>query len=164
MKRASGASKVAKRYEIWGYTDSTGNEYAIIGSSVGTHIFDVTNAVNSHEVVFIPGRIQGPSLIHRDFHDFDQYLYIVADEGMSSLQIADLRFLPDSAPLVYDSDSLLRTSHNIFIDTASKVLYTCGGIAKMHNGPLLTTNHLSLYSLAPYLLLLDHSYSSRLSK
>jgi choice-of-anchor B domain-containing protein len=133
--------------EIWGYTDSVGNEYAIIGSSVGTHIFDVTDAVNSHEVVFIPGRIQGPSLIHRDFHDYEQYLYIVADEGMSSLQIADLRFLPDSAPLVYDSDSLIRQSHNIFIDVVGKKLYTCGGVSIMHNSTILTTNHLSVFSL-----------------
>ena len=59
--------------EVWGYARD-GKEYAIIGSTMGTHIFDVTDAVNSHEVVFIPGRVQGPSLIHRDFHDYDQYL------------------------------------------------------------------------------------------
>ena len=29
--------------DIWGYADSAGNEYAIIGSSWGTHFVNVTN-------------------------------------------------------------------------------------------------------------------------
>ncbi len=33
----------------------------------------------------------GVGVIHRDYHDFDGYLYIVCDEGSSStLQIVDI--------------------------------------------------------------------------
>ncbi len=112
--------------EIWGYAKN-GKEYAIIGSTAGTHIFDVTEPASSEEVAFVEGAVTGPIVVHRDFHDYDDYLYIVCDEGPSTLQIVDLRFLPDSAPTVYDSDALFNRSHNIFIDTSSARMYMCGG-------------------------------------
>ncbi|HIA37089.1 MAG TPA: choice-of-anchor B family protein [Flavobacteriales bacterium] len=133
--------------EVWGYARD-GREYAIIGSTIGTHIFDVTDPKNSHEVAMVPGAVQGNSLIHRDYHDYDDYLYIVADEGLSTLQIVDLMLLPDSAPIVYDSDSLVRTSHNIFIERETKRLYVCGGAVLSSIGPVVTANHLSVFSLA----------------
>lgn len=112
--------------EIWGYARD-GKEYGIIGSTAGTHIFDVTEPANSEQVAFVEGKVTGPIIVHRDFHDYDDYLYMVADEGPSSLQIADLRFLPDSAPVVYDSGSLFPRAHNIFIDSTSARMYVCGG-------------------------------------
>ncbi|PCJ28376.1 MAG: hypothetical protein COA97_01740 [Flavobacteriales bacterium] len=127
--------------EIWGY-EKNGREYAIIGTTVGTHIFDITDVNNVDTVDFIPGRVQGGQIIHRDYDTYQDYLYIVCDEGASSLQIADLTFLPDSAPLVYDDNALIIKSHNIFIDTASGLLYTCAGETNLGN------NDLSIYSLA----------------
>lgn len=109
--------------EVWGVT-LEGREYAIIGTTMGTNIFDVTNPGQSVEVAFIPGKDTGPKIIHRDYHDYNGYLYAVSDEGASSLQIIDMTSLPDSAPVVYDSDSLIITSHNIFIDTANARLYS----------------------------------------
>jgi choice-of-anchor B domain-containing protein len=112
--------------EIWGYAKN-GKEYAIIGSTAGTHIFDVTNPATSHQVALVPGAVTGSQVVHRDFHDYDDYLYTVCDEGPSTLQVIDLRFLPDSAPVVYDSDALFSRCHNIFIDTSSARMYMCGG-------------------------------------
>jgi len=112
--------------EVWGYAKDN-REYAIIGSTAGTHIFDVTDPGASTEVAFIGAAVTGPQVVHRDYHDHDDYLYIVCDEGTSTLQIADLRFLPDSAPVVYDSDALFSRAHNIFIDTSSARMYVCGG-------------------------------------
>ena len=112
--------------EIWGYAKN-GKEYAIIGSTAGTHIFDVTAPESSTQIALIEGAVTGSQVVHRDFHDFDDYLYIVCDEGPSTLQIADLRFLPDSAPVVYDSNALFNRSHNIFIDSTSARMYMCGG-------------------------------------
>jgi choice-of-anchor B domain-containing protein len=127
--------------EVWGYAKN-GREYAIIGSTAGTHIFDISDINNVDTVDFIPGRLQGGAVVHRDYDTYKDYLYIVCDEGASSLQIADLTFLPDSASLVYDSNALIKKSHNIFIDTASGNLYTCGGLTDLGN------NQLSIYSLA----------------
>ena len=126
--------------EVWGYA-SNGREYAIIGSTDGTHIFDITDINNVDTAYFIPGRVQGGQIVHRDYDTYRDHLYIVSDEGQSSLQIADLSFLPDSAPVVYDDDLLITTSHNIFIDTAAGNLYSCGGVTD------LGVNYLSVYSL-----------------
>ena len=85
--------------EIWGVVVD-GREYAIIGSTYGTHFFDVTTPENSHEVGFVMGRVVGPEIIHRDYHDYKGYLYAVSDEGPSSLQIIEISNLPDSVHVV----------------------------------------------------------------
>ena len=110
--------------EVWGYA-IPGNEYAIIGSTAGTHIIDVTDPESIFEAFFIEGAVMGSSIIHRDYHDFKGYLYAVADEGsQSTLQIIDLNQLPDTVITVYDSNELFNRSHNIFIDSSSGRLYT----------------------------------------
>ncbi|MCI5056329.1 MAG: choice-of-anchor B family protein [Flavobacteriales bacterium] len=111
--------------DVWGMSFD-GREYAVIGSTFGTHIFDVTDPANALEVDRVPGKVQGHQLNHRDFHSFGKYLYGVCDQGDGSLQIIDLNYLPDSASLVYNSDALLMRAHNVFIDTSSALLYACG--------------------------------------
>ena len=111
--------------EVWGITNE-GREYAIIGSTYGTHFIDVTNPNNPTEVYVLEGGTTGPAIIHRDFHDLDGYLYAVADEGsQSTLQIMDFSFLPDSVHVVYDSKEFIRRSHNIFIDSSTSIMYSC---------------------------------------
>ena len=122
--------------EVWGYAKNA-REYAIIGTTLGTHIFDVTVPAASEEIAFIEGELTGPQVVHRDYHDYDEYLYIVCDEGASTLQIVDLRQLPDTAMVVYDSPILFPRSHNIFIDSSSARMYMCGG-----------TMEFAVYSLA----------------
>ncbi len=108
--------------EIWGVVVND-VEYAVIGSSNGTHIFDITNPADLVEVAFIPGAVQGANIVHRDYHDFKGYLYAVADEGVSTLQIIDISKLPDEAPVVYDSNVFFEKAHNIFIDENRCRLY-----------------------------------------
>ncbi len=122
--------------EIWGFAIN-GREYAVIGSTMGTHIFDVTVPNSIDAVAFIPGAAQGTGIVHRDYKSYQNYLYMVCDEGASTLQIADIGYLPDSAPLVYNSAALFQRSHNIYIDTATAKMYVCGG-----------SNQLEVYSLA----------------
>ncbi len=111
--------------EVWGLVVE-GREFAVIGSTMGTHIFDITDIANVDSVAFIPGKVTGPAIIHRDYHDYNGLLYIVADEGISSLQIVDISQLPESVEVVYDSGELITRAHNIFIDTTAAVLYGCG--------------------------------------
>jgi hypothetical protein len=74
--------------EIWGLQVNS-VEIAIIGSTAGTHFFDVTNPSSATQVGFIAGAYTGSGVIHRDYHDYNGYLYIVCDEGnTSTLQIA----------------------------------------------------------------------------
>ena len=120
-----GTSEYDNAYnEIWGLVVN-GREFAVIGSTSGTHIFDVTDPVNSEQVQFIPGAAAGTQIIHRDYHDRNGFLYAVSDEGNSTLQIIDIKQLPDAAPVIYDSNELIKTAHNIFIDENLNKLYGC---------------------------------------
>ncbi len=111
--------------EVWGMVVDD-REYAIIGSTKGTHFIDVTDPNSPEEVAVIDGAVSGSEIIHRDFHDHRGYLYVVADEGdESTLQIMDYSGLPDNVKVVYDSKEYIRRSHNIFIDAEQDILYSC---------------------------------------
>ncbi len=111
--------------EIWGVV-ANDKEFAVIGSTRGTHFFDLTDMTNPQELTnaYVAPGVQGGSIIHRDYHDYKCYLYAVADEGSgSTLQIIDYSDLPNSTTVVYNSNNAIRRAHNIFIDTAQAVLY-----------------------------------------
>lgn len=112
--------------EVWGFVQD-GIEYGVIGSTRGTHIFNLSNPSAPILVDFIWGRDTGTQIVHRDYHDYKGYLYAVSDEGDASLQIMDLSYLPDSVHVVYDQDTIFKRSHNIFIDTISGKMFSCGG-------------------------------------
>lgn len=122
-----GSSKYNNTYnEVWGLYVN-GSEYAIIGSTAGTHFINVDDPANPREDFFVQGSSYGPHIIHRDFHDYNGYLYIVADEDIGTLksrmQIVDISQLPEKVEVVYDSDDRIRKAHNIFIDTSQAKLY-----------------------------------------
>ena len=133
--------------ECWGLVVND-REFAIIGSTAGTHFFDITDPTNSLEVAFVEGGYTGGGVIHRDYHDFSGYLYIVCDEGNSStLQIVDITNLPNSVNTVYDSNALFTKSHNIYIDTATAKLYACASNSAMDVYDLnIRTNPTLIYS------------------
>jgi choice-of-anchor B domain-containing protein len=123
------ARKPSARYnEVWGFVQD-GREYGVIGSTMGTHIIDVTDPTNIYEVDFVEGAFQRNWVTHRDFKDYNGYLYGVCDQGKttSTLQVMDLSYLPDSVHVVYDTSEFFFNSHNIFIDTAKAKLYACLG-------------------------------------
>ena len=108
---------------VWGHARD-GREYAIIGSTMGTHIIDVTPGDITGPVAFIPGNDQGGDIVHREYKTYRDRLYAVTDEGQGTLQIIDLRHLPDSAPVIYDDNALFSRAHTLWIDTANARLYT----------------------------------------
>ena len=120
--------------EVFGF-EIKGVEYAVIGSTQGTHIIDITNPSATVEVDFIPGKYRG-NVTHRDFDVHNGFLYMVCDQASSSLQVADLSYLPDSVHVVYDNNNLVVRSHNIFIDSANDILYSCGGSKLAGNNEL----------------------------
>lgn len=118
-----GSAAYNNRYnEVWSVAVK-GREYAVIGSTKGTHFIDVTNPAQPFEADYIPGKAQGPAIIHRDYKTYKHYIYGVCDEGNSSLQIMDVSTLPDSVRLASNSSSIIVTTHNIFIDTSRAMLY-----------------------------------------
>ena len=81
---------------IWGYTDSLGREYALLGCNTGTAIIDITNPSAPAEKAFIPG---GTSIWH-EIQSWGKYAYVVSEASGSGVQIIDLSQLPNSAALV----------------------------------------------------------------
>lgn len=80
----------------WGWTSPAGREYAIIGYSVGTAIYDITDAPSIVQCDTVPGPVSYYN--YREFTVVDHYLYIVSEgsSGNAGLQIVDLQYLPDS--------------------------------------------------------------------
>ncbi|HSD64100.1 MAG TPA: choice-of-anchor B family protein, partial [Ignavibacteriaceae bacterium] len=96
--------------DIWGYTDSEGREYALLGVYTGTSIVDITDPVNPYEVAFVPG----PNSEWRDIKTYQHYMYTVS-EGGNGLQMVDLANLPNGVTLVGYNTTYFNSAHNLFI-------------------------------------------------
>ncbi|NQV86757.1 MAG: choice-of-anchor B family protein, partial [Woeseiaceae bacterium] len=102
----------ARGADIWGFIDlNTHREYAIVGYSSGTAVYDVSDAENPREVGFINGQ----STTWRDVkvhqfwnaadHRWNAYAYITADNASDGLFIVDLSQLPHRvARINYNTD------------------------------------------------------------
>ena len=70
----------------WGFTQGD-KEYAIIGSTEGTHFFQLDETNKLKPCGFIEGKFNSSQVIHREFKTFGNYAYSICDEGNSSMQI-----------------------------------------------------------------------------
>jgi choice-of-anchor B domain-containing protein len=102
-----------------------GREYAVAGSTEGTHVFEISDQNTFIPKGFVKGRFSHPSVYHRDYATYQHYLYAVCDEGVSDLQIIDFQYLPDSIHLVKEDSVQFGRVHNVFIDTFQAKLYSC---------------------------------------
>ena len=98
--------------DIWGWESPKGREYVIMGGKAFTYFIDITKPGNPQLVAKKPGR--GNRGIHRDYATYQHYCYAVTDESPGALKIYDLQYLPDSVPLVYDSQEFSERAHNVF--------------------------------------------------
>lgn len=131
--------------ECFGF-EKYGVEYAVAGSTEGTHIFRLSDDNKLESIDFVEGHFNSPQVIHRDYAVYDHYLYGVCDEGESSLQIMDLNYLPDSVHLVGNDDTTFARVHNVFIDTNSALMYTCI-ISKKENNIVQIARSMEVFSL-----------------
>jgi choice-of-anchor B domain-containing protein len=98
--------------DIWGYVDTLGNEYALLGVRTGVSIISLADPANPVEVAFFPGQ----QTIWRDLKVHDHYAYVVSDQSTEGMWIIDLSYLPDSAVFVRAQTDYFVRAHNIFID------------------------------------------------
>jgi len=115
----------ARYNDVWAF-ERMGEEYAAIGSTIGTHIIHLPRTGALREVAFIPGGAAGSYVVHRDFATFGDYLYGVCDQQPSALQVIDLRALPDTAYLSLTTDAFFSTAHNITVDECTGKVYVSG--------------------------------------
>jgi choice-of-anchor B domain-containing protein len=116
-------SSLVRYSDCYGFTWNN-EEYAVAGSTEGTHIFRISAENKFVPKGFVKGRTANASVSHRDYATYQHYLYAVSDEGTSNLQIIDFQYLPDSIHLVKTDSVLFGRVHNIFIDTAQQKLYS----------------------------------------
>jgi choice-of-anchor B domain-containing protein len=131
----------------WAFTQND-KEYGIIGSTEGSHFFELTDENKFKFIDFVPGRFVSSQAITREFKTYSHYAYATCDEGTSGFQIIDLAYLPDSVHLVADyRDALFGRVHNLFVDSANALLYLCL-VTPVQNNAELSMVPLRVYSLA----------------
>ena len=141
------AASTQMRYnECFGF-EIDGREYAVVGSTEGSHFFELSDQNTFLDRGFIEGKYNHPLVVHRDYAIYQNYIYAVCDEGESSLQIIDLSQLGQGNPqLIAENDSIFARVHNIFIDTNEALLYACS-ITEMNNGTVISDRSMRVFSL-----------------
>jgi choice-of-anchor B domain-containing protein len=101
--------------DVWGYTDSSGHEYALVGVYNGFSIVDIDTPSNPQQIHFVGGS----NTSWRDVKVWGHYAYVVS-EGNDQLLIVDLSQLPNSITTYTRSPLGMSSCHNIFIDEFGK--------------------------------------------
>ena len=124
----------AEGNDIWGYVDSSGIEYALMGLTDGFSVVDLSDPTNPTESFFI----SGPNSTWRDIKVWGHYAFVTADEGSAGLLIVDLDDLTGNTFLYTNDDFndsfICERAHNIYIDENGKA-YLFGGNIGGNNTP-----------------------------
>jgi choice-of-anchor B domain-containing protein len=110
----------------WGYVDDDGTEYALVGTSFGVSIVDITDPDNP-QVKF--NVLHTPSF-WREIKTYGHYAYATNEDG-GGLLVMDLQYLPDSVPqysFVYEDANGFQQDdgHELWIDEKGR-LFIVGG-------------------------------------
>lgn len=106
--------------DVWGYVDSLGNEWAIVGAQDGVSLVNLSNPSNPTLAFHFPG----VNTTWRDIKTWGPYAYIT-NEGGDGLRIIDLRGLPANAVSKDTIINGMTTGHNLYIDNG--LAYIVGG-------------------------------------
>ena len=107
-----------KLNDIWGYVDESGNEYALVGLTIGFSVVALDQGDTPVEVARIPG----PPSTWRDVKTFGNHAFITHDNTFDfesqGLLVVDLSDIENgNAPYYsFNDDSLFTRAHNIYID------------------------------------------------
>ena len=109
---------------IGGYVDSLGNEYALVGTSTGLSIVDVTNPTNPAERFSVTSVTD----FWREVKTWKGFAFVTTEGANAGLTIVDLRSLPDTIySRVYkgngDIFNQLLKIHALHIDNGYCYLY-----------------------------------------
>ncbi len=110
-----------KLNDVWGYADSLGNEYALVGTRKGFSILDVTDPVNGMPELFYR---DGFNSTWRDIKTWKHYAYVTTDRTQDGtgfgLLIVDMSTLATSdtiASKYYTGVNYpFQSAHNLYID------------------------------------------------
>jgi choice-of-anchor B domain-containing protein len=107
-----------KLNDVWGYVDSLGNEYALVGTHTpgGVSVVDLSDPANPVEVAFV----EDANSLWRDMKTWGTHAY-ATNENAQGMLIIDLSSLPDASGITSTRytgpvGSSWSSAHNLFID------------------------------------------------
>jgi choice-of-anchor B domain-containing protein len=107
--------------DVWGYTAPDGREYALLGTTTGTAIYNCTDPAAPYRTGFIGGAVS----TWRDMKTYGNYAYVVT-EGGTGVQIISLAD-PENPFLVKTwGTGIVAHAHNIAIDLGTGLAYIPG--------------------------------------
>ncbi len=109
---------------IGGYVDSLGNEYALVGTTTGLSIVDVSNP----DIPVLSFEVNGVESIWREVKTWNGFAYVTTEGTNGGLTIIDMRELPDTIySHVYRGDGAilnqLSKAHTLHIDNGFCYVY-----------------------------------------
>jgi choice-of-anchor B domain-containing protein len=110
----------------WGYTAPDGRRLALVGTSAGLSVVDVTNPASPR----LTGSISGGSSAWREVKTYREFAYVTT-EAQTGLDIVDLRD-PDRPVKLRTWSETFQSAHSLWIDAESGLLYANGTQSGMH--------------------------------
>jgi choice-of-anchor B domain-containing protein len=110
----------------WGYTAPDGRRFALVGTSAGLSVVDVTNPGSPR----LTGTIAGGSSAWREVKTYREFAYVTT-EAQTGLDIVDLRDPNRPAKLRTWSETFA-SAHTLWIDDETGLLYANGTQSGMH--------------------------------
>ena len=120
--------------DIWGWTSSTGKEYAILGRVFGTSFVDISDPQNPVYLGELPTHgAFGSSW--RDIKTYNDHAFIVSEASQSGMQVFDLTQLKSvtNPPVTFSETTHYNqnsSAHNIVINEDSGYAYLVGAARK----------------------------------
>ena len=122
--------------DIWGWVNSNGREYALVGKDVGTAFVDVTNPVAPVYIGELPTATVSNNW--RDIKVYNEYAFIVSEADGHGMQVFDLSQLVGAGSAVtFEANTTYNgfgSAHNIAINEETGYAYGVG--TDMNSGGL----------------------------
>lgn len=120
----------------WHHVDQNGGEWALVGTSVGLSIVDVSDPTQPVQKFTVPGLTNN----WREVRTWAGYAYVCSEAMLSGVTIVNLNYLPDSIQWkVWRGDGFFedRVKKNHTVQAADGHLYLFGG-SDISNGALIS--------------------------
>ena len=105
--------------DVWGHTTADGREYALVGTTTGVSIVNITDRAAPREVAFFAG----PVSAWRDIKVYRDHMYVVNETG-GGMQIINIRD-PEN-PRAVAAYRGFETAHNLYVDPLAWSIYVAG--------------------------------------
>lgn len=110
----------------WHHVDASGTEWALVGTSTGLSVVDLTDPTQPIERFAVPGLINN----WREVRTWQGYAYVTTEADSSGVTIVNLNHLPDSTPWkIWRGDGFFidRVMDNHTVQIQDGYLYLFGG-------------------------------------